>query len=612
MRRALRPCALAVISAWWIAGCVADGERDPSAVDAAAFFDSGGVRADEDAGASFDGAAVPRADGGELGEYDRAATGASDAYLACFNGDDEDGNGAADCADLSCRRNVPACCVGVSDDACCVAGAVEALPLAGCDGLVDTCPELVAMAEPFGSPRPQVGAGSESSERVFVPRGDTTDSGLVLRELIDPRTQIITLGARIGASDTPHASGADVISVGLVDAAAAGSLSVVAPRVAFSISGNRAEVSLQVAGEVVHREELTESGFADYALVVRPSGAITLLRGADTLATATLRIEAPVRVIVYGRTFNPDGRTDPVELASMSVRRDRCDVPSATSDGAMLFPSDPSWDAARRVAAPSVARWVDEGGATQERMALEIDGAIYLARAEGGAWSLATALGTPALEGGDAWATRLSDPALRWNGTTLELWFTGYDEGEQGSIARVLAPVGSESFAWADVERLLPGTESASYSEPAPLGTSTLALVERASRGEVLALFVSDGTTWTRSATLREPSGALAAFARDAVASPELVSSGGVQRLYFAGRRGQRWSIGVLVSPDGERWVEPQDGALVREPSGAGFDALGVRDPSVVIDEDTLRLFYTGLDGERARIGVALGAAPPR
>ncbi|MCZ7678131.1 MAG: hypothetical protein M5U28_04890 [Sandaracinaceae bacterium] len=403
-----------------------------------------------------------------------------------------------------------------------------------------------------------------------------------------------------------------MVAVGLVEASTAPP-SYVAPIVAFQVSGNRGEVSLLVAGEIVGRWALSGEGFTDYALTVRPSGSVELTRDGAVLGTSTLSDRPAgaghrLRAHLQPCAGQPGPRAGRLTLAAarrlrrpLGARRRRAGAPARGRR--------PPESSARRVAAPSIARWTDAGGAPEQRMAFEIDGAIHLAAHDGSAWVGNPA--APALVGGGApWAERLGDPALVWNGTALELWLTGY-AGTTGTIARVVAAEGTETFAWEDVEVLLAPGAGESFAQPAPFAGGVVVRARDAT-GEGLALYQESGSGLVRAGMLREPSGALAAFDRDEVASPSVVHAGSTYRLYFAGRRGLRWSIGVLVSPDGALWMEPHGGALVRSPSGEGFDALGVTDPEPVIDGDVLHLYYTALDGERARIGVAAGPAPPR
>lgn len=589
------------------AGCaLSSGSRSP--VDGGS--EDGQIRTGFDGGRAGPDASAPASDAGVLspGEYDRGDP-AAGGLDSCFNGVDDDQDGRGDCADTSCRANVPVCCAGASDPVCCVSGPSVELPITGCAGDVAGCEALALVAEPFGSPHPEVIATGELT-MALIPRGGASDSGLRFREVFDPRAAAVRLEALI-AGTSGHDEGGDVVAVGLVEASTAPP-SYVAPIVAFQVSGNRGEVSLLVAGEIVGRWALSSEGFTDYALTVRPSGSVELMRSGAVLGTSTLAIDRPVQAIVYGRTFNPaPDSPDPVRVASLSLRRDACDVPSALGDSALVLPpeGDGTWSSARRIAAPSIVRWTDAGGAPEQRMAFEIDGAIHLAAHDGSAW--VSNPSAPALVGGGApWAERLGDPALVWNGTALELWLTGY-AGTTGTVARVVAAEGTETFAWEDVEVLLAPSAGESFAQPAPFAGGVVVRARDAT-GDGLALYQESGSGLVRAGMLREPSGALAAFDRDEVASPSVVHAGSTYRLYFAGRRGLRWSIGVLVSPDGALWMEPHGGALVRSPSGEGFDALGITDPEPLIDGDVLHLYYTALDGERARIGVAAGAAPPR
>ena len=557
-------------------------------------------------------AGAPSFDGGPGGEYYESNDGvASDN---CFNGDDDDGDGASDCEDRSCRANVPACCVGVSDSLCCEPGEAVSLPIASCDGEVGLCAEIVALAEPFGAPAPTVGE-RELEARTLVLRGHENDSGLLFDEPLDVRAAAVTLTATIAASSIGHDLGTDFVAVGLVDAESAVELLRVTPRIALMVSGNRHEASLLVAGELVQRWPLVDGSFHGYALTSRPDGTVELRRDGALLGTTSIRFDRPLRAVVYGRSFNP-GPTDPapVRVSAIGVSSEACDVPSAlTPERTPVLPAPGAigWEGVRRVGAPSVARWTSELGELEERMAVEIDGALYLARRGAGGWEPTTALGTPALaaSGGAQW---LSDPALRWDGSALELFFTARSASGEGSVMRVRAAVGTETFAWTDVEALLDAGE-VSYSGPAPFEhaeASYLALAEDEGGASRIALYRLDPIT--RIGVVRERGEDLFAFDRDALSSPAVVAtSDGVLRMYFAGRRGARFGVGMLVSANGLTWVEPSGGALVLDATGAGFDALGVLDPEPVVDGGTLELFYTGLDGTSMRVGLARGPAPP-
>lgn len=534
--------------------------------------------------------------------------GLAEATASCFNGVDDDGDGLSDCEDRSCRTNVPACCVGVSDPLCCTASDAVVVPLGGCEGDVTGCEALTALTEPFGAPGPRVQRWEDIP--AFVPGGATSDSGLLLRKALDARTETITLEATIvgsrGARDA-----ADFVALGLVDAERASELTQVTPAVALMVSANRGEVSLALAGEVVLRWPWMEGLPSTYALSVQPDGAIELRREGERLGRATLRLERPLRAVLYGRSTNL-GPTDPppVRVLALSLRAAACDAPSALDairEPVLPATGESGWEDVRRVGAPSIARWTNAEGLPEERMAVEIDGAIFLARRDASGtpsgWALTSAFDAPALASPHG---AIGDPALVWDGERLGLWFST----EEGAVGWVRALEGEERFAWDEVElRFTPAR--ARFSDPAPYshaGLDFLALrVDEAGKSRI-AVYRQDGT---HIDDVREQGTDLFAFDRDEVGAPAVVTTAdGVVRMYFAGRRGSRFSIGVLVSPDGVLWREPSDGAQVLSASGIGFDALGVHDPAPVLEGEELHLYYTGLDGTHARVGLARGPAP--
>ncbi len=435
-------------------------------------FDGGGpTRGVDDA--SIDAGLRPApADAGAVsrGEYDPSDL--AGAVDTCSNGVDDDGNGSSDCEDPTCREHVAACCVGAGDAACCAITTPDAISITSCPGPAEACAETLAWGDPFGSPGPNVAVLGADEAQTFVPGGQGEDAGLLGREVIDVRASAIRIEADVAASHVPIEGDADALGVGLVEATSASTLTHVTPIVAFMVSGSRGELSFIVAGSVVRRWPLADDGFHRYSLTIRPGSSIELARDGSILATASLPIDRALAPIVYGRTFNPGpAEPPPARLSTLAITRGSCDVPAALSRAGVILPPassiDPGWSTVSNVRSPSVARWTDTNDATVERMAIEIDGAIYLAQPSGDAWELTSAIGAPALAAQADWAADgLGDPALVF-AEGLELWFTGR-AGDASSVARVRAAAGTESFAWSDVEVVLTGGTDASFSDPAP------------------------------------------------------------------------------------------------------------------------------------------------
>lgn len=574
-----------------------------------------------DAGPSSDagGAGIDAGTGETDAEYDSSGLDAAAARAACFDGDDNDGDGRFDCADLSCQTNVPSCCVGQSSATCCSDGAEHALALTGCGPLLSSCAMPGVPFTAFGSPAPGVRTFAADGVPSLVPGGQAADGGALLDRLLDPRAGAVRLSATIASPLEAPASGrVETVAVGFVDASVdASSLTRVAPIAGVVVSRSRAEVLLVIAGDVVQRWELLTEAPVTYTLELDPTGRVRLAASSGGIAAdVAYPIDAPVRAVVYGRTANPTETIAPARLLGMSVTPTVCDMPAALARSAEpVVPApgaDTTWaDGLVRIGEPDVLRYEDPPGTEQVRMALVVDGDIYLATPGSGGFELTTLLGEPVMaRPAQPWAVEgVSDPALVRIGDQLELLFTGWSGG-RGTIARALWDTTTERFV---VDGPVPGLEASGgtgFSSIAPfsLGGVPHAVVRvDDATGQRLALYSLGAGAELVLRELRAPHPTdVFAFDRDEVDGPAVLVRGGVYRLYFAGRRGTRWSLGLLVSDDGVDWHEPAVGKAVLSPSGAGFDALGVRDPAFDLVGDQLRLYYAGDDGERVRVGVAV------
>lgn len=609
------------LAVWWftlgLAGCSA-GEVI-SAVDAG----RGAGPVPDGATQSLDAAVAVPEDGNALPDTgvppEYGSSGLEAADEACFDGLDNDGDGRSDCGDASCQANVPSCCVGTSSSICCLPSETVLLPYESCGADLGSCDAVTAAFDVFGTARPRVEVVGRDAAPTFLPGGQSDDGGVLFPGRLDPRTGSIRLRAQVASSVVPPIDALDALAVGLVDAQAEpATLSRVFPAVAFVISRNRQEVGLVIAGETVERWPLPDEAFHEYELVVSPDGTIRFTSdwATDPIdARAVLALDGSLRMAAYGRSANPGGTGSPAPVRArlLSLVTEACDMPAALHRA-----DDPVTVAANGehlvLERPHVLRY-DDGSGVQDWMVLEVDGEIHLARRGPEGYVLSTSYGTPALrDPGEEWAAdAVSDPVLRWTGTQLELWFTGWS-GQVGTVARALFETESGRF---EFDRAVlrpedhPSVSSFDHAAPFDLGEALHVVVrERRGAGHRLALYAlsEDGASFVQELVASRED--LFAFDRDEVASPAVLFREGAYRLYYAGRRGTRWSIGLLVSHDGTLWRAPVDGALLRG-DGEGFDAIGVRDPAPLIEPDgSLSLYFTGVDGARARIGHARQPAP--
>lgn len=553
----------------------------------------------------------------EFAEYDSAIA-ARAATDACFDGLDNNDDGLFDCADVSCQENVGACCVGTSSTACCADGTAAGLPIATCASDLGSCVDGGEVAV-FGSPAPSV------RDMALLPGGQASDSGALLLRVLDPRLGAIRIEAQIASPATAPTSGrTETVGVGFVDATVdAGSLSRVTPIAGLIVSRNRNEVLLLVAGEVVSTWELETESAIDYMLEIDPAGVVRLTAsptddsGSFESAVAYLA-SRPVRAVVYGRTANPTAAEPSTRVLQLSVTPRVCDMPAALGRSSQTvvpapLEDDPSWavghDAIER---PNVLRYEDPPGTPNVRMALMADGEVHLAAPGMGGFVLTTPIGEPALvPPTDAWATDGVDhPVLTWQEGELGLWFTGL-AGERGTIATAHWDDSVSSFVSDGPVDGLIANATTGYADAIPFDLDGIPhAIVRADEADVqrLELWSLASGTATRVSALRQaPQTDLFAFDRDEIGGAAVVVLGGVTRVYYAGRRGTRWSIGVLASNFGDHWAEPPNN-LVLGPSDVGFDAIGARDPATDVVDGVIHLYYAGDDGRRTRIGRAIGA----
>lgn len=92
-------------------------------------------------------------------------------------------------------------------------------------------------------------------------------------------------------------------------------------------------------------------------------------------------------------------------------------------------------------------------------------------------------------------------------------------------------------------------------------------------------------------------------FDRDGASSPVVVWDGDQYRMYYAGHRGSRTSIGLATSPDGRTWTR-QGRVLAR---GSDWDRAGLEPGSAqVLADGRIRLWFSGSDGDLWRVGSAV------
>lgn len=537
----------------------------------------------------------------------------------CYDGVDNDGDGAPDCADPGCAGIEPVCCVGESDEACCAEdGETLALviPSSCGDGAVSSC-ELAPHLTFFGAPLPVLEDGG------LVPQGDEGHGGVALGPPIDARSARFALEATIDAPATRCLDCVDAAGIGLLDALpAAGAPASV--RLGVLVVGARDEVVVLLADEVVRRVPLV-TGPQVYRVGVDAGRRAWVQLPGDTAPFEIDAVDMPAALApaVFGRTQNRPAGVAAINVRGASIERVACEIPSAVvRRGEAVFPADDSAFSAFTLGRPSVVRVSDES--TGLRVVAEVAGSIHLLASTG----FGDLRGQDGLDPGPVVLApiddevRLSDPWLSAEETPLSLYFVSTDELGDTAIHRADgALVGTVGFTRRETllrASALPGVSA--LGAPTVWGAgearTMIAAVRTDDGASRLVAFAPSGVDaiWSfrggslETAIVRAPaSDDLFAFDRDSVGAPAVIAVTDVRgrsmwRLYYAGTRGTRASIGMLASGDGATW-RPL-GAIL-EGDETGFDALGATDPAPFLTEGQVELLYRGVGGSLPAFGRA-------
>jgi len=260
----------------------------------------------------------------------------------------------------------------------------------------------------------------------------------------------------------------------------------------------------------------------------------------------------------------------------------------------------------------------------------EVDGVqkIFTA-ARGGStdlseYTLMNDTGVPALEGTHLHdLAGVRDPELLWDGSQWVVYYTAVGVDGALSIGRAVAAGGSLAQLTADDTALisphdhvdLDGLEmptvarlTAGYTAPFYV-MIVRATNSSGSTTRLLPFSSRDGQSWERfwgseleTRTMRTKGATGSGFDADEIASPSLMVRNGAYHLYYAGRRGTRWRLGLLVSDAVVYWREIDEGVPVLTASEQPFERVGVMDPDVTAQGNEVELVYSGWDGARTTL----------
>jgi len=111
---------------------------------------------------------------------------------------------------------------------------------------------------------------------------------------------------------------------------------------------------------------------------------------------------------------------------------------------------------------------------------------------------------------------------------------------------------------------------------------------------------------WRGGAVLSK--GTSGAWDDDAVYEPSILFAKGKWHMYYVGYSGSEYAIGLATSSDGITWVKYASNPVLSKGSSGTPDVTEVRDPCVIYEDGTFKMWYTGVSSGTNSICYATSA----
>ncbi len=209
-------------------------------------------------------------------------------------------------------------------------------------------------------------------------------------------------------------------------------------------------------------------------------------------------------------------------------------------------------------------------------------------------------------------------PAVLVEEAGFRLYYAGYD----GALLRIGCAGSTDGVTWTRMGPeavLAPGSAGAwdagGVTAPAPLRTDGgYALWYAGYDGTCMRIGYatsSDGLSWEKHAAgpvldIGPPE----AWDDAGVSEPVVLYDGRQYRMWYTGFDGSRRRLGYATSADGVHWEKSLANPVFQEGAAGGWDGMAISGPAVIRQDNTYRLWYTGFDGARYQIGYASSQIP--
>jgi uncharacterized repeat protein (TIGR01451 family) len=358
-----------------------------------------------------------------------------------------------------------------------------------------------------------------------------------------------------------------------------------------------------------------QSGVTTWAGTISAGGSVTVTYGATVNPTLGFIVNSAV---ISG------GGDSVTRTATVTVDGPICNLTKHAGNPILIAGTAGSWDD-YAVWGPAVLKdgssfkmwYTGDDGAAPSRIGLATS-------TEGMTWMKAAT--NPVLSPSMGWETKgiragsvISDDGL------FKMWYTGFDSSGDSRIGYATSPDGVNWTKYGSNPVLYTGNwgswEDKGVAKPTVFKEgSTYHLWYTGNDGMTLRIghaTSSDGINWTKDpANPVLDIGSPGAWDWLNVYGPSVVKVGAEYKLWYSGKTlPQAWQTGYALSSNGSGWTRGT--MLISEGSSGAFDASSADYPSVLVDGDKFKIWYSGLDkgGDQtigyATAGICRGAAVP-
>ncbi len=210
-------------------------------------------------------------------------------------------------------------------------------------------------------------------------------------------------------------------------------------------------------------------------------------------------------------------------------------------------------------------------------------------------------------------AGQVGFPSVIKDADTFKMWYTALDTADIGRVGYATSSDGLNWTKYAGNPVLTvggPGSWDTAYvgaPQVVKVGGVYHLWYRGGLNGDIGYATSADGLTWTKSA--RNPVIASGSGGWDDVAyDPRVVFDGTLFHMWYSGCNpaGDLCQVGYATSSDGAGWT--RHGIVLPQGVGGAWDDSGADHAAVLLVGTTLKMWYSGFDGEVYRIGYASAA----